>query len=98
MTRDQITLRDLVHNLGDTPDTIAAALRAGGHVGNRNHATSCPVAQYLAGRFPCSRVGYGVIQVFIPGKQVPIEITMPMAISLFVRRFDAGEYPDLVDD
>lgn len=85
---------DLLAELGDTPDQIAASLRERGITGCRGSACDCPLAVYLAAK------GYPSVLV-----QAPL-ITWPEgaiwreikvhSVTAFVNDFDFGRYPDLV--
>ncbi len=78
--------------LGDTPDKVAAHLLQAGCRGSRSSMESCPVARWL------DRVdGFDAgLSSIMPNVEVYDGVPLPPAVDLFVRAFDAGEYPELV--
>ena len=79
--------------LGDDAEKVADALKAAGVVGDRHDHYTCPVACYLAERFPGHRFGVDLYRAEIDGEG---RIVLPVAVSLFVAFFDDGVYPELV--
>jgi len=92
-----LSLAQALAALPDTADGIAAHLTAQGIRGRRGSACTCPFASYLTSLGLADPVvsvlGIGAL---IDGKhrRVPIR----SAALEFVRRFDGGEWPELVLD
>lgn len=90
---EHMTPLDYLAALGNTPGDVAYTLRQLGITGHKVEADRCPIASYLrdyAGiEWPA--VGPGTFtdgSGFVRG--------LPLAVSQFVRMFDAGVYPDLI--
>jgi len=90
----------------DSPDDIAATMRALHIKGRPGSGMLCPVAVYLSDRIACS---FGEIAVnrtcvslltphMIPGfktvSTLPL-VELPPAVQRFIVRFDNHDYPDL---
>lgn len=96
---DQV--RDLLAQLGDTPDQVADRLRALGIKGER-YGNCCPVANYLASEVPACffRVyEHGVAIYKAPYVSAYDRADVPGPVERFIRRFDEehGPYLDLVE-
>lgn len=86
------TIAELLAGLGDTPDAVAAALRAAGCKGRRRcEGGECPVEAWFAaaGLDVCVSPTLAWV-VGAAGAE------LPAPVAGFVARFDAGRYPDLV--
>lgn len=89
--------------LGDTPEVVAWRLLLGGFRGWPGEADSCPVARYLNAHGIGGEVypeieesdedSYQAAHVEIDDLMYPL----PEAVDAFVRRFDLGGFPGLVD-
>ena len=88
---------ELLTDLGNTPDGVAAEPRAAGAHGCRWGAKTCPIYHYLVQRCP------GITIVHVDGIAVDIEIggrydevCVTEPVSEFITRFDNGTaYQDL---
>lgn len=94
IVEDPIELvRRLLRELGDTADEVAEELYTRGHKGLRWEAGACPIFRYLEGKLPAPpMIGPGSVCV---GPH--LVIGMPEAARQFVRRFDDGLYPHLLE-
>lgn len=96
---------------GTDADGVAQRLRNAGIKGRRIRANDCPVARYLqqrTGHLPLA-VNEAGVYTFVARPLCPLEsgymlcsaplpdITMPAPVKEFIRRFDWGDFPDLVD-
>jgi hypothetical protein len=85
---------DLLAELGEHPDMIAARLAAEcawGVPGSRNR---CPLAKYLRRKLgTLASVDRDGAVLGRPVRTVPL----PVACRSFVRKFDKGRYPELVE-
>jgi hypothetical protein len=83
----------LLRGLGRTPDEVAASLLALDCRGVPARHRSCPVARYLQAS--------GFNGAAVDNRRVEWDdvrrVILPTAVSDFVRRFDQGEYPALVE-
>jgi hypothetical protein len=106
MARDKNPLDQLTRvliGLGDTPELVAAALRASGCRGFRHGYFPSPVIRYAYRRFDEG----GLTLVYSPPEMRPAklyldrldgnreELPLPPAVAEFLARFDEGVYPDL---
>lgn len=79
--------------LGGTPDAVAATLRAAGVTGEPSCPRRCVVAEWLRvrlGLYGRPSVGRHVASVGV------VTVRHPAALLEFLRRFDRGDYPDLL--
>lgn len=75
-------------------DQIADYLFTHGHTGRVGESETCPVHRYL-------RAVTGRDVAVAPGMLLPDNgpyVGMPEVVTEFVRRFDRGDYPDLIDE
>lgn len=85
-------LRAKLEALGTTADEVADTLRAKGvrAVRGRLQCTSCPIAVYMGGN-----------TIVTPDESgwdplgAAVRADNPPAVSEFIRRYDAGDFPDL---
>ncbi|HET6963493.1 MAG TPA: hypothetical protein VFH58_01900 [Acidimicrobiales bacterium] len=90
-------------DLGDSPQGVADRLRSYGVTGLPGRADDCPMARYLRAVIGSERtVGrVGVLEqrlrVTRRGLRLPFSVTLPPAVRSFVRSFDEGHFPELVD-
>ncbi|HET6793395.1 MAG TPA: hypothetical protein VFH45_03075 [Acidimicrobiales bacterium] len=97
-------IRALLDGLGGSPEEVAASLARAGVKGNRSDATGCPVATYLhavTGADPQVRMlGVTTRRVLINRRRhwwTPhTRVALPAGVRNFVRRFDLGEFSELV--
>jgi hypothetical protein len=87
--------------LGELPDTalgIATYLIEQECRGVRHRTDRCPIANYLrgTGEFDDLDVDPASITVWT-GEQTFEEVLTPEHIAAFIRRFDGGEWPDLIE-
>lgn len=86
--------------LGPTADDVADKLRALGIKGELEHSNACPVANYLGRDTTLTGVEVleTVAEVWVghPDLAVKFEVPVPPPVEMFIRRFDAGVYLDLV--
>jgi hypothetical protein len=98
------SIRQHVESLGNTPDRIADRLAGYGVRGVPGKASECAIARYLsavvAGPEPISRLAvyHGSVRIYWPRALFPSVVRLPRAVSAFIRCFDLGSYPDLVDE
>lgn len=90
------TLTDVVDQFkGKTPDAIAAMIAKRGIKGRMGTTYRCPMALLLDG---VSTGSYIIGRKFIvrrSGKTIE-KVRTPENMSIFVRRFDIGKYPELI--
>lgn len=97
-----LRVRQLLQSLGDTPAAVASCLRDHGVAGVPCDAKGCAVARFLSavvtagGDCQQVRVLRRVV-ILRTGGGLPWRLVrLPEPVRLFVRGFDAGEYPRLV--
>lgn len=87
-------------SLGNTSDEVAASLLKLGALGKRRSECNCPVAQAfkLSGLgWPGLRIAGGPEHYWATYRDCQImDPVLPKPVIEFVRRFDAGEYQELV--
>jgi hypothetical protein len=99
----------LLHQLGSSPDEVAASLQAAGVHGVPKDNRSCAVALYLAAQMGSEAqvraitVGHCsmLVSLVAPRDSRPagrLWIQLPKPVRRFVAAFDAKEYPSLVRD
>jgi hypothetical protein len=92
-------VRAALHALGSTADEVANTLLVGGYRGTRNKCSACPVAAYLAAKFPdyTPLVGPGEVRIAKPGDvDWLVYVDMPDPVAQFVHAFDdAIKYREL---
>lgn len=83
--------------LGGTPEQVAATL-ADLHVsGQPRNACACPVANFVKGLgFKAALVGLRSVSGSTDGESFDVEAPAGVAVIEFARRFDEGEWPELV--
>jgi hypothetical protein len=98
------SVRQHIESLGNTPDEIAGRLAEFGVRGVPGKATDCAVARYLnatvVGPEPVSRLAvyHGSVRIYGPGTVIPAVVRLSRPMSAFIRGFDLGTYPELVED
>lgn len=97
------SLEDLVQGFGTTADGVADNLAGLGVRGTPGDVTGCAIARYmqaLVGAEPSvSEVMVSEHKLRVTRKwgRFPITVSLPRAVTSFVREFDAGGYPQLVE-
>lgn len=88
----------LLAALGDTPNAVAEALRAGGFRGTPRTSRTCPIARYLQFHGVPDVAMTGTVE-WSSGQIRPARqfVRLPDACMWFVTAFDAGKHPDLVE-
>lgn len=104
MKKLEAVLHDELHDelvtLGETADEIAKALKAYGVTGYRRNPTDGPIASHLwavltAEGFRRVRVSVNEDLIRVETDGCQIDFPTPPAVQEFIRRFDAGAYPEL---
>lgn len=96
-------VRDHVRALGDSPSEVARRLGTHGVRGVPGQASECAIARYLQAVVGSESTVKKVVvmertlRVRRTGWRPPLVVRMPRGASAFVRAFDAGCYPELVD-
>lgn len=100
-------LSDVLTELGQTADDVAAALRTAEITGERHNPHHCPIARYLAqrvrqvapsGQLTVSVTTWTRVEVDQPDTGYhAVEVPTPEAVNDFITAFDTGAaYADLV--
>jgi hypothetical protein len=99
----QYSIRELSESLGSSPATVALNLAAHHATGRPKNPTDCVIARYFSAIVGTERSvksisvsGRGV-HVTLTGKHFPVKVPLPNPVSTFIRAFDEGSYPDLID-
>lgn len=96
-------MEQCLRDLGDTPDAIADRLRGFGVLGIPGRADECAVARYLKAVIGSERSVKVVgvlerrIRISRRGVRPPVSVTLPSGVADFVRTFDQGKFPVLVE-
>jgi hypothetical protein len=97
------SVRQLTESLGSSPDAVAAnleALQVHGYPGN---SAECAVARFLRAVVGTDR---SVAEVAVSDRRVhvsrterglPMTVRLPTPVTKFIRAFDEGCYPELVE-
>ena len=94
-------LIEYLTSLGTTPDEVAASLRKQGVKGTRGSSTGCVLLEGIKDIFSDRDYGLQVLSVdsslyFAVSSRDDFEPPdFPGPVLEFVRRFDAGDFPDL---
>ena len=89
-------LRSAVHGLGATVQAIGHTLKVCGCLGRPLDCDQCPVARYLERQLPGIVIVTDLNVAWMPpGAARWIETELPAQVTCFVRRFDAGFFPEL---
>ena len=98
------SVREHIDSLGNTPDAIADRLAGFGVKGIPGKATDCAIARYLhaviGGEEPVDRLAvyHGSVRIYRSGSLIPAVVRLRRPVSAFIRGFDLGNYPRLVDE
>ncbi len=93
----------MIQSLGPSPTAVAAFLASVGAVGTRRSSDDCAVARYLhavIGVEPYVKrvtVWDSEVRVTRRGLRLPAVVALPAAVTAFIRAFDAGCFPELID-
>ena len=97
---DDDRVNKLLNMLGDSPEKVADTLRKKNIKGRIGSRSSCPIANYLH-RYHPGRVSVSQLMARFyeksGGTERQMQIYLPDQLRDFVGRFDAGEYPDLIE-
>lgn len=94
---------DCLDQLGHSPEQVAVRLEMYGVQGVPGRADDCPMARYVKaviGAEPTiGRIGVLEQRLRVTGRglRLPFSVPLPPAVQAFVRDFDEGRYPTLVD-
>jgi hypothetical protein len=97
------SLEELVQGFGTTAEGVADSLSAFGVRGTPGDVTGCAIARYMqavVGAEPSVSevmVSEHKLRVTRRWGRFPITVNLPGAVTTFVREFDAGSYPQLVE-
>jgi hypothetical protein len=97
------SLEEHVQGFGTTAEGVADNLAALGVRGTPGDVTGCAIARYMqvvVGAEPSvSEVMVSEHKLRVTRKwgRFPITVSLPRAVTSFVREFDAGGYPQLVE-
>ncbi len=97
------SIRELGNSLGPTPAAVAASLEALNVRGSPHKPTDCAIARYLRALIGTESSVTGIsvsnysIHVSCTDRRLPITIRLPKPVGEFVRAFDNGCYPELID-
>jgi hypothetical protein len=89
-----VNIEQAIASLGDTIDNVFYTLQSAGVKGERGEATSCPIAKYLGAIYPAF-MQVCESHVTVAGSRIHT-YPFPDHISEWIRRFDAGYYPEFV--
>jgi hypothetical protein len=90
-----MNMEQAIASLGDTVDGVSDTLRRAGIKGERNGGMTCPIAKYLHSLYPVFlKVCAPCVLVY--GPQLGT-FEFPNHVQAWIRRFDAGKYPEFVE-
>lgn len=98
------SIRWFSDSLGPTPAAVASSLESWGVRGTPRDSNGCAVARCMGaiiGADPSvATVSVTVRSVHVThsGCRLPMIVRLPKPVSLFIRAFDTGSYPDLIID
>lgn len=97
------TVRGYVKSMGGSPEAVARRLNDEGVRGLPGQVSECALARYLqavVGTEMSVRkvvVKEWSVRVFRTGGRIPSVSLLPGPVARFIRAFDAGCYPELID-
>ena len=97
------SVRHYIQEIGDSPDAVAGRLNEEGVRGLPGEVSECALARYLqavVGTEMSVRrvvVKEWSVRVFRTGSRLPSVTLLPGPVARFIRAFDAGCYPELID-
>lgn len=97
------SVRQHLESMGSSPGEVAGRLAGEGVRGVPAEVSECVLARYLQAVIGAEMsvrrvvVKERSIRVFRPGYRLPVLVTIPLPVSKFIRAFDAGCYPELID-
>jgi hypothetical protein len=92
----------MVNGLGNSASSVATDLGRAGVRGTPGNTAECPMARYLhaviGGESSVDQVLVfdSSVRVTRVGLRPSLVVSLPSAVSAFIRGFDAGCFPDLV--
>lgn len=85
-----------LQSLGNDKNEVAETLRRSQIQGSKSTSFSCPIARYVEDRFYAGHfVSVGLDRMVV--ERLDECVALPKAVRDFIKAFDAGEYPDLVE-
>jgi hypothetical protein len=99
----QHSIRQLNESLGSSPAAVAVNLAALHAVGRPKNPTDCVIARYLSAIVGTERAVKNIsvssrgVHVTLIGKHFPVKVPLPGPVATFIKAFDEGGYPDLID-
>jgi hypothetical protein len=96
-------VKSLMESLGPSPSEVASNLADAQVVGVPRHPTSCAMARYLSAVVGAEP---SVVSVWVYGSSarldcggrfLAVRVRLPEPVSTFIRAFDSGCYPRLID-
>ena len=93
-----LTLEQALAELPDTADDIAVYLTQRGHRGRRGSPCRCPLAAYFCAACGTLDVIVGRDAIFVGSGGAVVDALTPEGVGKFMRRFDMGEWLELVAD
>jgi hypothetical protein len=97
------SIRQLTQSLGSSPDAVAANLVALHAHGIPSNSSECAIARYLRAIVGTDMavadlaVSDRRVHVSRAQRHLPMTVRLPTAITKFIRAFDGGGYPELVE-
>ena len=97
------SIRQLTESLGSSPDAVAANLVALRAHGTPSNSSECAIARYLRAMVGTEMAVAEVavsdrrIHVSRANRHLPMTVRLPAAVTKFIRAFDGGGYPELVE-
>lgn len=97
------SVRRHVESMGSSPGEIADRLAAVGARGIPAEVSECVLARYLQAVIGTEIAVRRIvvkersIRLYRTGRPFPALVVLPLAVSKFIRAFDAGCYPELID-
>jgi hypothetical protein len=91
-----IDLTQALKDLGKTSDKVYQTLKSKGIKGVSCVAWHCPIAHYLES-LTGQKMSVGLRNCGYSGNRGRTDVELPMPVQLFIRRFDDGLFPDMVE-
>jgi hypothetical protein len=93
----------LTESLGSSPDAVAANLAALRAHGTPSNSSECAIARYLRAIVGAEMavadlaVSDRRVHIIRADRHMPMTVRLPAAVTKFIRAFDDGCYPELVE-
>lgn len=81
-----------------TPKEIARKFKSLGIKGKRHKTLECPVSNYLNRKTGNQHLVAGTYYQVWDGERCHPSRMLPRQVEKFVKKFDKGKYPELIDD